>query len=287
VAQIAQLALETVRPAADAKGVGLEVAIDGNAGTVSGDPERLQQVIWNLLSNAMKFTDSGGRVRLDVRRDGRHVQIVVSDGGAGISRDFLPHVFERFRQEDASTTRKHGGLGLGLAIVRSLVEMHGGVVSAASRGRGCGATFTIRIPLAGYSELDTSTIDEALPDKMRALRVLVVDDNVDAAQTLGELLAVMGHLPLVVHDGPAALKAVQTFAPEVAFLDIGLPVVNGYELAKQLRAIAALAHAPLVAITGYGQPADVDRANAAGFVEHLVKPLSPETLRVVLARLTA
>jgi signal transduction histidine kinase len=163
VAQIAQLALETVRPAADAKGVGLEVAIDGNAGTVSGDPERLQQVIWNLLSNAMKFTDSGGRVRLDVRRDGRHVQIVVSDGGAGISRDFLPHVFERFRQEDASTTRKHGGLGLGLAIVRSLVEMHGGSVAAHSDGPGRGARFQVTLPILASSPAAEAGIGDPVP----------------------------------------------------------------------------------------------------------------------------
>jgi CheY-like chemotaxis protein len=182
---------------------------------------------------------------------------------------------------------EHGGLGLGLSIVLSIIEMHGGVVSAASRGPGRGATFTIRLPLAGYSELDTSTIDEALPVPGRSLKVLVVDDNVDAAQTLGELLQVMGHQPVVVHDGPSAIEAVQSFTPEVAFLDIGLPVVDGYELAKQLHATPKLDDTPLVAITGYGQPADVARANAAGFAEHLVKPLSPETLRVVLMKLTA
>jgi signal transduction histidine kinase len=248
---------------------------------IDADFDRLTQVVGNLVANAAKYTPRGGRIEIVGDVEAGCARLVVRDNGAGIDPKLLPRLFELFVQGRPD----RGGLGLGLSIVRSIVEMHGGVVSAASRGPGRGSTFTIRLPLAGYSELDTSTIDEALPG--RSLRVLVVDDNVDAAQTLGELLEVMGHQPVVVHDAPAALEVVQTFTPELAFLDIGLPVLDGYELAKQLHAIKSLNAAPLVAITGYGQPADVARANAAGFVEHLVKPLSPETLRVVLAKLTA
>jgi signal transduction histidine kinase/CheY-like chemotaxis protein len=247
---------------------------------IDADFDRLAQVVANLMTNASKYTPRGGRIEIVADLESGCARLVVRDNGAGIDPKLLPRLFDLFVQGRPD----QGGLGLGLSIVRSIVEMHGGVVSAASRGPGRGATFTIRLPLAGYSELDTSTIDDALP---RSLKVLVVDDNVDAAQTLGELLQILGHRPVVVHDGPAALAAVQTFTPELAFLDIGLPELDGYELAKQLHSIKSLAHAPLVAITGYGQPADVARASAAGFVDHLVKPLSPETLRVVLAKLTA
>ena len=248
---------------------------------IDADFDRLAQVVANLMSNAVKYTPRGGRIEIVGDVETGCARLVVRDNGAGIDPKLLPRLFELFVQGRPD----QGGLGLGLSIVRSIVEMHGGVVSAASRGPGRGATFTIRLPLAGYSELDTSTIDEALPQ--RSLRVLVVDDNVDAAQTLGELLEILGHHPVVVHDGPAALAAVQTFKPELAFLDIGLPEIDGYELGKQLHAIDAVGDVPLVAITGYGRPADVERATAAGFAEHLVKPLSPETLRVVLAKLTA
>ena len=250
---------------------------------IDADVDRLTQVVANLLANAAKYTPRGGRIEIVGDVEAGCARLVVRDNGAGIDPALLPRLFDLFVQGRAD----RGGLGLGLSIVRSIVEMHGGVVSAASRGPGCGATFTIRLPLAGFSELDTSTIDEIVPPHSRALRVLVVDDNVDAAQTLGELLAVMGHEPVVVHDGASALRAVQTFTPEVAFLDIGLPVIDGYELAKRLREVDTLANAALVAITGYGHPTDRVRATAAGFVEHLVKPLSPETLRVVLAKLTA
>jgi len=249
---------------------------------IDADFDRLTQVVANLLSNAAKYTPRGGRIEVVGDVEGGCARLVVRDNGAGIDPKLLPRLFDLLQGQP-----EHGGLGFGLSIVRSIVELHGGVVSAASRGPGRGATFTIRLPLTGSSDLDTSTIDDVIAAPARTLRVLVVDDNVDAAQTLGELLEVMGHQPIVVHDGPAALEAVQTFTPEVVFLDIGLPVIDGYELAKQLHAIANLADAPLVAITGYGQPADEARATAAGFVDHLVKPLSPETLRVVLAKLTA
>ncbi|MBA3499408.1 MAG: ATP-binding protein [Myxococcota bacterium] len=250
---------------------------------IDADFDRLSQVIANLVGNAAKYTPRGGHIEVVADVEAGCARLVVRDNGAGIDPKLLPRLFDLF----VPNRPDQGGLGLGLSIVRSIIEMHGGVVSAASRGPGRGATFTIRLPLAGYSELDTSTIDEPIPADQRSLRVLVVDDNVDAAQTLGELLQILGHQPVVVHDGQAALEAVQTFSPELAFLDIGLPMTDGYELAKQLHAIKSVGDAPLVAITGYGQPADVERATAAGFVEHLVKPLSPETLRVVLAKLTA
>ena len=248
---------------------------------IDADFDRLTQVVANLLSNAAKYTPRGGKIEVIGDIEGGCVRLVVRDNGAGIDPKLLPRLFDLFVQGKP----EHGGLGLGLAIVRSIVEMHGGVVSAASRGPGRGATFTIRLPLAGQPELETATVDEILPAPVRGLRVLVVDDNIDAAQTLGELLEVMGHETTVVHDGPAALEAMRTFTPEVAFFDIGLPVIDGYELAKEVHAIDRLAHVPLIAITGYGQPADRERAAEAGFMEHLVKPLSAEKLRNVLARL--
>jgi CheY-like chemotaxis protein len=235
-------------------------------------------VIANLVTNAAKYTPRGGRIDITADLEAGCVRLVVRDNGAGIDPKLLPRLFDLFVQGRAD----HGGLGRGHAIVRSIVELHGGVVSAASRGAGRGATFTIRLPLAGYSELDTSTIDEPLPEPVRSMRVLVVDDNVDAANTLGELLEVLGHLPVVVHDAPAALEAVQTFTPEVAFLDIGLPVVDGYELARRLRSQPGLATITLIALTGYGQASDRERALAAGFDSHLVKPVTAARIRAVL-----
>jgi signal transduction histidine kinase/CheY-like chemotaxis protein len=282
MANVVHRALDSVGTALTERDHDLHIAIPRVGLPIDVDADRMAQVIANLVTNAAKYTPRGGRIDITADLEAGCVRLVVRDNGAGIDPKQLPRLFDLFVQGRAD----HGGLGLGLAIVRSIVELHGGVVSAASRGAGRGATFTIRLPLAGYSELDTSTIDEPLPEPVRSMRVLVVDDNVDAANTLGELLEVLGHLPVVVHDAPAALEAVQTFTPEVAFLDIGLPVVDGYELAKQLHAIAALATTPLVAITGFGHAADREKATAAGFVEHLVKPLSPEDLRGVLAKLT-
>jgi signal transduction histidine kinase len=278
---IVRRALEAAAPTLAERDHDVAVRVPQTGLPIDADFDRLTQVVANLLTNAAKYTPRGGKIEVAGDVEAGCVRLVVRDNGAGIDPKLLPRLFDLFVQGKP----EHGGLGLGLAIVRSIVEMHGGVVSAASRGPGRGSTFTIRLPLAGHSELDTSTIDEALPTAVRGLRVLVVDDNIDAAQTLGELLEVMGHQTMVVHDGPSALEAIQTFTPEVAFFDIGLPVIDGYELAREVHAIERLSHVPLVAITGYGQPADRERAAAAGFVEHLVKPLSVDGLRGVLARL--
>ncbi|MBA3395515.1 MAG: response regulator [Deltaproteobacteria bacterium] len=256
---------------------------------IDADVDRLTQVVANLVSNAAKYTPRGGRIEIVGDVEGGCARLVVRDNGAGIDAALLPRLFELFvpgrRMQEAA-----GGLGLGLSIVRSIVEMHGGVVSAASQGPGRGATFTVRLPIAGLDS-DHLTHDDVLQAidaaRMRTLRVLVVDDNIDAAQTLGELLEVLGHEAVVVHDAPAALHAVRTFTPEIAFLDIGLPVVDGYELAARLRAVPQLARMAMIAITGYGQLADRQRAGEAGFDEHLVKPLSVEGLRGVLTKLTA
>jgi signal transduction histidine kinase len=249
---------------------------------VDADLDRLTQVVANLLSNAVKYTPRGGRIEITGDVEAGCARLVVRDNGAGIDPKVLPRMFDLWYGRS-----EQGGLGLGLSIVRSIVELHGGVVSAASRGPGRGASFTIRLPLAGHSEFESSTIDEMIPSPhIRSLKVLVVEDNVDAAQTLGELLQVMGHTAVVVHDAPAALEAVQTFTPELAFLDIDLPGIDGYELAKKLHAIPTVLATPLVALTGYGQPADVARATAAGFALHVVKPLTPETLRAAISKLT-
>lgn len=280
-------AVEAVRQMLVERDHELVVALPATGLAIDADLDRMTQVVANLLSNAVKYTPRGGRIEIAGDIEGGCARLVVRDNGTGIDPKVLPRMFDLWYGRS-----EQGGLGLGLSIVRSIVELHGGVVSAASRGPGRGASFTVRLPLAGHSEFETSTIDddrsacgdEVVPSQ-RALNVLVVEDNVDAAQTLGELLEVMGHTAVVVHDAPAALEAVRTFLPDLAFLDIDLPVVDGYELAKKLHATQAVLATPLVALTGYGQPADVARASAAGFALHLVKPLTPESLRAAIAKL--
>jgi len=287
LAWIVKRALEVTRPLFEDGRHDLRVSVPATGLPIDADTDRLAQVVANLLTNASKFTPRGGRIEVLGSVEGGCARLVVRDNGAGIDAERLPRLFDLFVHGRRGGEQPDGGLGLGLAIVRSIVEMHGGVVSAASQGPGRGATFVVRLPLAGLGDTESLTLDEPLPEPMRALRVLVVDDNVDAAQTLGELLGIMGHDALVVHDAPAALDAVRGFAPEIAFLDIGLPVVDGYALAERLRALPQLATTPLVALTAYGQLADRTRAGAAGFSDHLVKPLSADKLRAVLGKLTA
>jgi CheY-like chemotaxis protein len=244
----------------------------------------MAQVVANLLTNAAKYTESGGRIVITGARVGDLVELVVRDNGIGIAPEILPHVFEQFVQERQALDRSQGGLGLGLSIVRSLVDLHGGTASAASAGCGCGSELTIRLPAAdATSATPTQPIAAiAKPAPTEGRRILVVDDNEDAASLLAECLEMMGNTTRVAHDGPQALRVVEEFLPQLALLDIGLPVMDGYELAVQLRAKLGDDRLRLVAITGYGQAADRQRALDASFDAHLVKPIDLSRLAGVL-----
>jgi len=247
---------------------------------VNGDPTRIVQCIGNVLANAAKYTDPGGAIRVQVRSEGSMALIEVSDNGMGISPDLLPHIFDLFVQGDRTLDRAQGGLGIGLSVVKRLVEMHEGEISAQSAGLGQGATFEIRLPLVARPQLLTP---DATSISAPSRSVLVVDDNADAATTLAALLDTMGHETRVAFSGKEALEQLQTFAPQVVLLDIGLPTMNGYELAQRLRRDDKLKGVRLVALTGYGQAEDRQRALAEGFEEHLVKPVDWQTLERVLA----
>jgi PAS domain S-box-containing protein len=259
----------------------LEVPRDGTL-VVNGDHARLAQVVANLLTNAAKYTEPGGRVEVRAGRTGDEVALWVRDNGIGISGLMLPHVFDLFSQERQALDRARGGLGLGLAIVRSIVSLHGGVVEARSEGLGRGAEFEIRLPVHRPAEVERKPEDEPLDVARgavdRSLRVLVVDDNEDAAEALVNWLDHVGHAARFATDGPTALAATADFTPDVALLDIGLPGMDGYELAQALRQRPGLAELRLVAVTGYGQPADYRRSKTEGFHAHLVKPVDVSTL---------
>ena len=250
---------------------------------VNGDRTRLAQVMGNLLQNAAKFTPRGGKVSVSVDGDSTRGQatVQVRDTGRGIAPEILPGVFDAFTQADDTLDRSKGGLGLGLALVKGMVEMHGGSVSAASEGPGMGATFTIALPL------ETAIPTEPSPRRSGggapALRVLVIEDNVDAADTLREVLELGAHVVTVAYSGPEGLAKARAFRPDIVICDIGLPEMDGYAVARAMRADAELGRVTLIALTGYAQPEDVAKARAAGFNAHLAKPPSLEALENVLA----
>ena len=293
-----EAALETVRPAAMAKGIRLQKLLDPGAGPVSGDPNRLQQVIWNLLSNAIKFTPRDGKVQVLLQRVNSHIEIVVSDSGIGIDPRFLGHVFERFRQADASTTRQHGGLGLGLAIVKHLVELHGGTVAAHSDGPGRGTTFTVQLPLSVVhrSRLDEErqhphaprvSVDYRLAD-LAGLRVLVVDDEPDARVLLKRVLEDCNAEVLLAEDAGEAVRLVESKRPHLLVSDIGMPVVDGYELLRRVRELgeARGGRLPAIALTAFARSEDRTRALRAGFLVHVSKPVEPSELVATVASVT-
>jgi len=288
-------AVDIVRPAANAKGIKIEISNDESLGPVSGDPARLQQVIWNLLSNAVKFTPRDGRVDVSLRRYESSAELVVRDNGLGIQPDFLPNVFDRFRQAESPVTRTHRGLGLGLAIVRHLTELHGGTVTAESPGAGKGATFTIRIPLAAVQSEPgkfpgARQLETAAPEKTRqpleGLRVLVVEDEPDARELLALALEVSGATVEVVESVQEALDNLKTFRPDVLLSDIGLPIESGYDLIRKVRLLPSEAsNIPAVALTAFVTEKDRQLVLAAGFQEHLAKPVDPTLLVEVIERL--
>ena len=298
LANVIGAAVDTVAAAAQARGILLEQDIEPGAGLTRGDPHRLQQVLWNLLSNAIKFTGGGGRVRVRLRRKGPELEIEVADTGQGIATEFLPHVFERFRQADSSATRNHGGLGLGLAIVKQIVELHGGTVGVASAGEGQGASFTLCLPVAQASRgARTSPAPaprpRATPDPKRqadalgGLRLLVVDDERDAREWIGRVLEDSGAQVRLLAAAADALEQLPEFQPDVLLSDIGMPGTDGYALIRQVRALPeALGGAtPAIALTAFARNEDRARALGAGYQIHLGKPIDEEELVAAVASL--
>ena len=307
--EVIRAAADAVRPAADAKNIRLQVLLDPQAGPVSGDPDRLQQVLWNLLSNALKFTPKGGRIQVRLERINSHVEITVSDTGQGIDAEFLPHVFDRFRQADSSNTRKVGGLGLGLTIVRQLVELHGGTVQAASSGEGQGATFTVSLPITVVHKSKTvRTTDRRAgdpadedrvhprvgghvafdcPPTLAGLKVLVVDDEIDARELIIAVLKQCEAIVTAVSSVNEALAAIDSMRPDVLISDIGMPDEDGYSLIKKVRALPPQSggRIPAVALTAYARAEDRIKALAWGFQMHAPKPIDPVELATIVASL--
>jgi CheY-like chemotaxis protein/nitrogen-specific signal transduction histidine kinase len=289
-----EAAMDAVRPAAQAKKIALDLVIEGEdqVESVRGDMHRLEQVVWNLLSNAIKFTPLSGHVLVRVWRAAEHISIEVRDDGKGIPATFLPLVFERYRQADGAITRAHGGLGLGLAIVRFLVELHGGSVRAESPGEGLGASFTVRLPAElGPRDSDfvdgTTTQVENAP-RLEELRILVVDDEPDARELMTLMLQQSGAEVVAVGDLPSALAAYESFRPNLLVSDIGLPGEDGYALVGRLRALAqARGQAlPAVALTAFAGEEHAQKALDAGFQMHVPKPVEPEALLAVISRVS-
>ena len=275
LATIVKTALETARPLLDGRRQTLDLQLPSQPVWLDADPLRIAQVIANLLANAAKNSEPGGRVVLGAEVEENRVAIRVRDDGIGIEPASLPRIFEMFSQAKSSLERAEGGLGTGLALVKGLVELHDGTVEATSAGLGEGAEFVVRLPLTAEALGAAPEIDDASREKpsTRAVRILVADDNRDAAASLATLLTLDGHEIAVAHDGEAALASAEAFRPDVALLDIGMPNLNGYEVAQSIRAAQWGRSMLLVAVTGWGQSEDKRRAHEAGFDHHFTKPL--------------
>jgi CheY-like chemotaxis protein len=289
LAEVVSAAVETARPVIEARRHQIEVVLPQEPLVVRGDLARLAQVFSNLLNNAAKYTEPGGRIELTVARADGQAVVSVKDTGVGIAPELLPHIFDAFVQGDGVSGQHQPGLGLGLAVVRQLVEKHGGSVRALSAGPGRGSEFVVRLPLRAPSrppeERRPAEPIRAPADPLPAVaqpgagrRVLIVDDNRDAAESLALLLEMTGHQPRVVLDGPAALDLAPAFRPDLVFLDIGMPKLDGYEVARRLRQLPGLEGVTLVALTGYGQEQDRRRAQEAGFDAHCIKPVDYATI---------
>jgi len=283
VAPVVAGAVEAVRPLYDERKHELLVSVPKGEFFIDADPTRLEQILTNLLTNAGKYTESGGKVWLSARGEGDRIVFSVRDTGLGIPPDVLPHVFDLFAQGERSLARSEGGLGIGLTIVKRLAEMHGGTVAAASDGVGRGSEFSVNLPAAPRPTGPSAAGTGSTPGERRASRILVVDDNVDTARGMARLLKLLGHDVRVAHTGPEAIEAARGHRPEVVLLDIGLPGMSGYEVASQLRREDCCAGTLIIAISGYGQEEDRRRSKASGFDHHLVKPIDHDALLSLLA----
>ena len=284
-------AIEASRPALDAGGHELTVSVPDQDIWLDVDPMRVAQMLNNLLTNAAKYTPEAGKITLTLRTEDRQAVFEVSDTGVGIPEEMLSKVFDMFTQVDRSLDRAQGGLGIGLSLVKSLTEMHGGSVRAYSQGLGRGSTFTVRLPLASAEPTQSDSVEdshaEEPPSRKRSLRVLIVDDNVDGAESLAMLLQLQGHETATAHSGPDALRLMPRFQADIVFLDIGLPGMNGYDVAQQMRAEATFGNPTLVALTGWGSTEDRRRSSEAGFDYHVTKPVEPGELESILAEASA
>jgi PAS domain S-box-containing protein len=282
LAAVIDAAVETARPVIEAKRHALSIQIPEQPVHFAADSLRLAQILANLLTNAAKYTDVGGQIRVRAEVAADIIEIGVADTGIGIPAAALPSVFDMFAQVKAAQDRSEGGLGIGLALSKALVELHGGTIEAASAGVGRGSEFIVRLPLRSLGMPVKRTEARALAESAPGRRILIADDNRDAAESLAMLLSLEGHEVTVVHDGQQALAAFQTARPEFALLDIGMPVLSGYEVARQVRQGSLGRAVTLVAITGWGQDGDKARALAAGFNHHFTKPIEPEMLSELL-----
>jgi PAS domain S-box-containing protein len=294
---VIEASIEVVRPASEAKSIRIETILDPSAGQIAGDPDRMQQIFWNLLSNAVKFTPKGGRIQVRLQRINSHVEVVVSDTGRGIDPKLLPFVFERFRQGDSSTTREHGGLGLGLAIVRHLVELHGGVVNAYSDGAGKGAEFIVQLPTLVSARTSQPGEERVHPSAggnlsggvpaLTGVRVLVVDDERDAREIISVILGEAGAEMATASSTREALDLVERWKPDVLISDIGMPGESGYDLIRKVRALPADkgGQTPAIALTAYARVEDRLKILSAGFQMHVPKPIEPIELATVVASL--
>ena len=292
---VIEASIEVVQPAADAKSIRIDTILDPSAGPVAGDPDRMQQIFWNLLSNAVKFTQRGGRIQVRLQRINSHVEVVVSDTGRGVDPKLLPHIFERFRQGDSSTTREHGGLGLGLAIVRHLVELHGGVVNAYSDGAGKGTEFIVDLPLMVSARRQETGEERVHPSAggslsgsvlaLAGLRVLLVDDEQDAREIVSIILAEAGAEIASASSTREALDLMERWKPDVLISDIGMPGESGYDLIRMVRALPADrgGRTPAIALTAYARTQDRLKILSAGFQMHVPKPIEPTELATVVA----
>jgi PAS domain S-box-containing protein len=297
-AAVISAAVESLRFAAEAKQIRIQTVFDSNAGPIAGDFERLQQVVWNLLSNAIKFTQKGGRIQIVLEKLNSHIEVSVSDTGCGLRPEFLPYIFDRFTQGEAVTTRTHGGLGMGLAIARAIMELHGGSVSAASEGEGKGSTFTLNLPLMAMTRemppdrvrhaVDWTEISMECPPQVAGLRVLVVDDDKDTCDMIRAALDQCGAVVETASSAESALELFRASQPDVLISDIGMPEVDGYEFIRRIREFERSrdTKVPAVALTAFARIEDRVKSLASGYQMHVAKPVEPAELLTIVASLS-